>query len=346
MRVFLSIIIAILLITGCKNDKNIPDVSNIKMDVDIKRFDKDFFAIDTNHLAATLGSVRNKYPSFLPIYFEYFSPIDFMIREQGKSYEQAITEYYRNMKSLFDSVQLRFPTISSVKNDLQQQLRYVKHYFPDFNAPAVLTSVESLNPENPLEIYGTTFYHDSLIISLQMFMGKDFQVYDPEQYPEYLRRRFEKQYIVPNCIRAICADIYPDSSEGAPMIEQMIEKGKQWYMMNKFMPGSPDTLITGYTGRQAEWCRNNEGQVWAYINQNENLYTIEQTTVQGYIGEAPFTQTLPHGNSGEGAPGNIGQWIGWRIIQAYAEKNPHLSIHNILLNPAKKIFEGAKYKPK
>lgn len=346
MRLFLAVLFAGILALGCKNNKGFPDVSKIEADVQIKRFDKDFFAIDTNHLAATVGSVRSKYPSFLPIYFEYFSPIDYMVREQGMSYERAVTEYYRNMRSLFDSVQLRFPTLSSLDKDLETHFKYVKYYFPDFKIPAVLTSVESLNPENPLEIYGTTYYHDTLVISLQMFMGKNFPVYDPEQYPEYLRKRFEKQYIVPNSIRAISSDIYPDSSEGAPMIEQMIEKGKQWYLMSKFMPESPDSLITGYTGNQTEWCKSNEGMIWATINQNENLYSIDQSTVQTYIGQAPFTQTLPHGNSGEGAPGNIGQWLGWRIIQSYAEKNPRLSIHKILLTPAKKIFEGAKYKPK
>ncbi|HVF96350.1 MAG TPA: hypothetical protein VM871_03470, partial [Flavisolibacter sp.] len=64
-------------------------------------------------------------------------------------------------------------------------------------------------------------------------------------------------------------------------------------------------------------------------------------TVQTYIGEAPFTQTLP-----QAAPGNIGPWIGWRIIQKFEEKNSKLSVEQVLRTTALKIFEEAKYKPK
>ncbi|HET7898340.1 MAG TPA: hypothetical protein VFL47_11730, partial [Flavisolibacter sp.] len=210
----------------------------------------------------------------------------------------------------------------------------------------VLTSVESLNPENPEEIYGTTYYQDTLVISLQMFMGKDYEVYDPTQYPVYLRRRFEPAFIVPNSIRAIATDIYADTSQSASLVERMIETGKQWWLMKKFLPATPDSLITGYTALQMAWVQKEEGNIWGFLNQNENLFTLEQAAIQSYIGEAPFTQTLPHGNNGEGAPGNIGPWIGWQIIKKFEERNPKLTVQQILRIPAKKIFAEAKYKPK
>lgn len=331
---------------ACNNNKDAPDVSGIKADVKVVRFDKDFFSIDTSNLLASIQTVQKKYPAFLPIYFEYFSPIDFMVKQQGKSYDSATKEFYRNIKPLYDSVQKKITSTDDIQRELSSKLRYVKYYYPSFKVPAVLTTVESLNPENPMEVYGTTYYHDSLIISLQMFLGKDFQVYDPSQYPDYLRRRFQPLYIVPNCIRAIANDLYADSSEGATLIEQMIEKGKLWYLMSKFLPDEPDSLITGYSTEQTEWCNREEGNAWGYIRQNEDLFSIDQSTIQGYIGEAPFTEKLPHDNSGQGAPGNIGPWFGWKIIQAFVEKNPKLKLQQVLATPAKKIFQESKYKPK
>src|SRR5438045_7981789 len=143
--------------------------------------------------------------------------------------------------------------MNAIQTGLAYHFRYIKYYYPSFKTPVVLTSVESLNPENPNEIYGTTYYQDTLIISLQMFLGKDYEVYDPAQYPDYIRRRFEPQYIVPNSIRAIAADIYPDTSQTASLVEQMIEKGKQWWLMKKFLPDTPDSLITGYSASQTTW---------------------------------------------------------------------------------------------
>ncbi|QEC57382.1 hypothetical protein [Flavisolibacter ginsenosidimutans] len=326
---------------SCKNKNGAPDVSDVKMNVTVLRFEKDFFSMDTTQLQASLQGVEKKYPAFLPVYFKYFAPVRDIAQQQHLTFETALLQYYRGIKPLAVEADKKFSNLDNVKNGLDDNLRYVKHYFPLFRPPVVLTSVESLNPENPTEIYGTTYYNDTLVISLQMFLGKDYPAYDPSQYPDYLRRRFEPAYIVPNCIRAVASDIYADSTEGASLIEQMIEKGKQWWLMHKFMPDAPDSLITGYTAQQTTDLQREEGNVWGVITKNENIFSIDQTTIQTYIGEAPFTQTLP-----QGAPGNIGPWIGWRILNKFEGDHPKMSVQQILHTTAKKIFEEAKYRPK
>lgn len=346
MKFLFSFLFIAFLASACSNVKDAPDVSAINVDLSISRFDKDFFSIDTNNVSQGITLLQQKYPSFLPIYFEYFSPIDFIVRQQDKNYEEALREYFSFIKPLYDSVEKSITSIEKIEKNLEKNLKYVKHYFPSFKIPAVLTTVESLNPENPYEIYGTTYYHDTLIISLQMFLGKDFSVYDPTKYPEYLRRRFTAEFIVPNSIRSIANELYADSSQGAPLIEQMIEKGKQWFLLSRFLPEAPDSLITGYSRQQMEWIKNNEGDIWAKINQSENLFSIEPTTIQTYLGESPFTQTLPHNTNGEGAPGNLGPWIGWRILETYAANNPKKTLQQLLKTPARRIFQEAKYKPK
>ncbi len=51
-------------IISCNNDKNIPDVSGIKIPVSVKRFEKDFFALDTFNLATGLNELNENYPGF------------------------------------------------------------------------------------------------------------------------------------------------------------------------------------------------------------------------------------------------------------------------------------------
>lgn len=335
-----------LALFSCTGGSEAPDVSHIKTEVTVHRFDKDFFSVDTAQLQASLQQLEEKYPAFLPLYFKFFAPVREIAEQQSISFGEALLVYYRFITPLYRAAEKKYASLGEVEKGLESNLRYVKHYFPRFQTPVVLTSVESLNPENPNEIYGTTFYQDTLVISLQMFLGKNFEAYDPTQYPDYLRRRFEPEFIVPNSVRAIAGEIYRDTSQTFTLVEQMIEKGKQWWLLKKFLPHTPDSLITGYNTRQSKWVEAEEGNIWGYINQNENLFSIEQAAIQTYIGEAPFTQTLPHDNNGGGAPGNIGPWIGWRIIQNFEAKNEKLSVEQILRTPAKRIFDGAKYKPK
>lgn len=339
MRLILFVILVFLF--SCSNDKAKPDVSGIKTDIVIHRFDKDFFALDTNNIQTSLQQIEKKYPAFLSLYFKFFAPVKDIAQQNNLSFDSALIQYYRFIKPLAVAADQKFNDLSEIKSGLEENLRYVKYYFPSFKTPVVLTSVESLNPDNPNEIYGTTYYNDSLVISLQMFLGKDYPAYDPSQYPDYLRRRFETQYIVPNSVRSIAAELYADTSESSSLIEQMIEKAKQWWLMKKLMPDVEDSLITGYSAAQTKDLEREEGNVWGVIRQNEDLFSVNPVTIQTYIGEGPFTRTLP-----EGAPGNIGPWIGWQIIKKFEERNPKLTLDQILHTTAKKIFEEAKYKPK
>jgi hypothetical protein len=345
MRLALASFVFLLL--SCNNSNKKPDVSKIKADVNIARFDKDFFTMDTTHLRQSLDQLYQKYPSFLPLYSEFLSPINAMVKQEGRTYEEAALIYYRTIKPLYNAVEKKYGSLNDVRNGLETGFKYVKYYFPSFQTPAVVASVESFNPDDPQEVYGTILYRDTLIISLQMFMGKDFQEYDPNQYPDYLRRRFNQDFIVPSSLRSVAMELYPDTSQTASLIEQMIEKGKQWFLLDKFLPDTPDSLKTGYTASQTKFVKDNEGNIWGqFLKDTPDPYTVDQERVKNYLGEGPFTQDMPHDLNGNGTPGNIGQWIGWRIVQKFAEKNAELSVKEILATPAKKIFQQAGYRPK
>ena len=184
----------------------------------------------------------------------------------------------------------------------------------------------------------------TLAIGLQLYAGKSFPFYlssqGQELFPLYISRRFEPEYVVPNCMKAIAEDMFPDQSAGKPLIEQMIEKGKNWWLMDQLLPETADSLKTGFTQRQLSWCLANEGQIWNYFLE-QNLYSLEPDLIKNYIGDAPYTQGMP-----DASPGNIGQWVGWRIIQKYASIHSDITPEQLMKIPAKQIFEEAKYKPK
>ena len=116
----------------------------------------------------------------------------------------------------------------------------------------------------------------------------------------------------------------------------MIENGKNWYLLDLFLPNTPDSLKTGYTAAQLEWCNENEGMIWSYLAKNEDLNSLSPVVINTYIGESPFTQNM----SQEYSPGNIGAWVGWQIVKKYAEKFPNLS--NTLKSLSVKLFNSLR----
>ena len=141
-------------------------------------------------------------------------------------------------------------------------------------------------------------------------------------------------------MKSLAEDVFPDQSQGKPLIEQMIEKGKSWWLVYQLLPETADSLITGFTQRQLKWCLSNEGQIWNFFLE-QNLYTLEPDLIKNYIGDAPYTQGMP-----DASPGNIGQWVGLRIVEKYASLHPDFSPQQLLNTPARIIFEESKYKPK
>ncbi|HUR66815.1 MAG TPA: hypothetical protein VMZ03_10760 [Chitinophagaceae bacterium] len=339
MKKPLLVILVTVSFLACKKKKDIPDVSAIKVDLVVERFDRNFFLIDTTiPLIPQLQRLRQQHPDF---YNDFMQEILGVNGSPDDVNTVMVTrQFLSGYSSIYDSLKPTFNNLASLRKGLTNAFQFVKYYFPNYKNGKVILFV------GPFDAPGVASTASGLAIGLQQFAGKNFFVYQTiqaqELFPLYISRRFSPEYIVPNCMKAVALELFPDQSSGKPLIEQMIEKGKQWWLLDKFLPLTADSLKTGFTQQQLDWCNENEGQIWSDLIKNEDLNSLSPTVIQTYIGEGPFTQ----GFSQEYSPGNLGQWIGWQIIQKFAGKNPDMKPAEIMQTPARKILEEAKYKPK
>lgn len=324
-----------VLVFACNDDKDRPKVSGIKADVTIERFEPAFFEIDTNRIAQGLVQLRTAYPGFYPAFMRDILGVNPTDPASHAVIRSVLTAY----AGINDSLQRKYKNVEELRKELVAGFKLVKYYYPTYTVPRIITFVATLDAP------GVVLTPEYIGIGLHQFAGKNFLAYrDPavqQLYPAYISRRFDQEYITANVMKAVATDLYPEAAAGKPLIEQMVEKGKQWYLLNRFLPDAPDSVKTGFTGRQLKWADENEGNVWAFLLKNENVYSVEPATIQTYLGEAPFTQGMP-----DASPGNIGQWIGWRIVERFAEKNPELSVQQVLGTPPRQLFDGAGYRPK
>ncbi|MBK8443668.1 MAG: hypothetical protein IPL35_09760 [Sphingobacteriales bacterium] len=71
------------------------------------------------------------------------------------------------------------------------------------------------------------------------------------------------------------------------------------------------------------------------------LYETESRKVDKYVHEAPTSSGMP-----PESPGNIGSWIGWRIVDSYMKKNPNLSLEALIqMKDGQQILQASGYKP-
>lgn len=337
MKYFLFSACIALLVFACNNETAVPNVSDIKVDVKLERFEKSFFSIDSNNVPAGLMNVRSRFPDFYPDFMQNILGVS---GSDNDTITLSVTKKFLSSYSSFAAeLEKKFSNTTSLEQEIRQGFQYVKHYFPDYKMTKIITYIGTLDAP------GVAMTRNRIAIGLQQFAGKDFQGYNSaevaQMFPAYITRRFDAKYIPANCMKAVVDDLFPDKSNGRPLIEQMIEKGKQWWLLDKFMPQTADSLKTGYTQKQLNWCKGNEGLIWNFFVTNESLEVIEPDLIQNYIGESPTTQGMP-----DASPGNIGQWVGWQIVKKFADKNPSLRPAEVMNTPARKILNEAKYKPK
>ena len=89
---------------ACNSKRPAPDVSNIKVDVQLKRFDKDLFAADTNDLNASLNTLQQQYGSFLNDYLYNIM----VLPPQPDSVAQKIKMFLHDYRFVYDKTQADF----------------------------------------------------------------------------------------------------------------------------------------------------------------------------------------------------------------------------------------------
>lgn len=338
MKQTIPVFIALFFLFSCGNKKKLPDVSGIKVDIPIERFDRSFFAMDTAQLESGLLRLKQEHPGF---YDDFMQEILGVSGSPTDTTTLAVTaDFFSGYAPIYDSVKKIYNDLDWFRKEMEKGYQYVKYYFPNYKTGKAFFFL------GPFDAPGVASTRNGLAIGLQQYAGSNFSVYQMpqmiEMFPLYISRRFSKEYLTANCMKAVVLELFPDQSAGKPLIEQMVEKGKQWWLLDQFLPYAPDSVKTGYTKHQLDWCQKNEGLIWAEIVRNEDLNSLNPIVIQSYIGEGPFTQGMPP----EDSPGNIGQWLGWQILKKYIDKNPSLKPEEIMKTPARIIIEEAKYKPK
>jgi hypothetical protein len=336
-KLILFFFLASLIFSCSTKRKNLPEVSNIKADVVLQRFDNDFFDTKLN-AEQKLPILAKKYGKVLDYFLVKNSAAENVAN--GNNIASLLDNVIIGYKPLYDSTQLLYKDLNWLQKDLESGFKYLIYHYPSIKVPKIFTLVGGFDVDNPKSYFGIDYANDSVAINLQMFMGVNFSAYDPQIYYDYIRVKFNKDNIVKNIFSSIINDKIPEIAPSSTLIETMIDAGKRVYMLDQILPYTSDEIKLGYSKAQLKQCYKNEFNIWSnFVNAN-NLFTVEPTIIKEYIGENPFTKDL-----GNESPGNIGAFVGWQIVKKYMQKNASIKLQQLMQLDNKIIYNEAKYKP-
>jgi hypothetical protein len=319
-----------ILFSSCSSNPLDIDVSGVKTEpVHIGRFEKDLFAGKSSRSA-----LQTQYGDF----YKGFAEI--ILCPNGAD-DPGCAAGIRNfvadtvMHATFDVCEKEFPDMGFLEQGLEDAFRHFKYYFPERNVPKVYTMMSGFN-------FSFLRLDKSVGIGLEMFLGPDSRFYPMFQFPKYKTSFMYQPYILPGFVKSWMMTEFESKNEKNDFLTKIIDEGKIAYLLDAILPKMNDTLKIGFTRKQLEWCKENEGHIWSFFIKRKLLYSTDYQEIMQFTNEGPFTVGFA-----KESPARTGSWIGSQIVKSYMAKNKHVTLQQLMeTKDAQRILAAAAYKPK
>jgi hypothetical protein len=334
-QVILLILLVMQCFVSCKKNPYKVNVSSIKVDIEIKRLEKDLFIANPEEITAGLPGLKSEYDGFLQLFSYVINTGDIDDSSFGDFLVRFCTDKQNN--EVYGITMKLFPELTSVEKSLEDAFRHYLYFFPDKIVPEVYSCITGFN--------NSIITGDSVLgIGLDRYLGADCEYYPSLEIYSYISARMTPLYIVPDCIYGWGASEWDLASMNYPadnVLTEMIHEGKLRYFERCMLPDVPDEIIFGFTPDQMKFCRNNEGKMWQYLIENDLVFKTDHFIIRKLVGDAPFTSYFTNES-----PGRAAVWIGFRIVESYMTKNRGTSLESLMrdLN-IQEILEKARYNP-
>lgn len=281
----------------------------------VQRFDEAFFALDTNNLANGITNLYKNYPEFSNDFFSKILHLDPQLDSiKVKNFYKQYLPVYIDSRSTNITKQ--------IDDNLNKALARFHFYFPEYQMPTSLVYFIS-----PLNSFANVLGSNYIGVGLQT---TNTQVDELLKIPFY-------------CAQNLVDDYLSKKQQEKNLLYQMIASGKRQFILNTICLNTPDTLLWNYSSLQLKTIKEQESEIWQYLKEQQILMSNERIDFLNILGEAKNNSLL-----GAPLPGNIGKYIGYRIVESYMRKQAKESwddIRKLVTTPASEIYAGANYQP-
>lgn len=302
---------------SCEDENKIEaEIAKVEIDFTIERFDDILSKTDMKDLP----KVKENFPFLFP------KQIDSVWINQFQSDLQ---------QQIFEASNMVFGVFENEAKDLELLFQHIKYYDKSFKVPRIITVADYVNYRTKLVLEA-----DVLLINLSNYLGAEHEFY--QNTPIYFAENMTPHQIIPD-VATKFAERYVFQSQRKTFLDEIIYHGKTLYFKDVMIPNYKDAHKIGYTEEDLKWSKINEEQIWSYFVEKEMLFSTDPKLYTRFTVPAPFSKFyLELDNE---SPGRLGQYIGWQIVKAYAQRTD-ADIMTIMRTDADVIFKDAKYKPK
>lgn len=309
-------------------------LSGVEVDVNVERLDRVLFQLGTDSLGAKFRVLNEQYHDFPAFYVAEVLNLG-NYKKQPEQTIENLAKYLSDpyVAEVRDSCEKVFGDFSPYTEELTDALKHFHYHFPDKPVPDIVTFISNFSYS---ALTFDTFY---LGIGLDMHLGSNFKYYT-DLYPKYMYDKFTPEYLTANAVKALATQYFQIEAKDKTVLSEMIAKGLVLHFADLLMPKAEDYKKIGYLPEEIQWCMMSEPEIWKFFVDKQLLYSTDMLQNRQYISPGPAASGMPRE-----APGNIGSWLGWRIVRAYVEKHPNTKFEDLLKIEPQQMLMKSGYKP-
>ncbi|MBI3135783.1 MAG: hypothetical protein HYZ14_13990 [Bacteroidetes bacterium] len=315
---FLLFICAAVVITGCSGDPLDVDISDIDLDIPFERFEQKMFA------AGSPQEMKKINDELLASGGELYEYYVWDMLHAGDVHDDSIGIYLyyfvsdSMMRMVVDDINAIFGDFKLQQEQILDAFKHFKYHFPDKQVP------EKIITYNSAFNYGVVSTDKYIGIGLEMYLGTENRIIQKIGFPQFMKAKMSKDYMLVDVCHSWMISNVMGEDQGETFLSSAIYYGKLRYAVDAMLPDLEDHYKIRYTAEEYDWALASEYDIWQFLVDMNYIYSTDAKVKLRYFEEAPTTVDM------EGSPGRIGQFIGWQIVKQYMEKNPDVTLQQLL----------------
>lgn len=318
------LVLAILLV-ACKTDRLDISVVPIEFDLEISRLDADLANAGT---MAELKTVHDRYSKEHEEFYNFYLGACLRIGLIEDTFTLlALNDFAQDdyIKRLHREMQIEFPELRNEMVALNSAFSYLMYYFPDVTLPYHVVFYNSLFSNSVVSSENT------IGVGLERYLGENspsIQELPEEPFYPYIKKRMDRQFLIRDIIMSwLGSNVLPEIQDEKELADVMIQWGKLFYVLEACLPKMNKAAVLRYFPSEYDWAMKNEKEFWNYLVTQNSLFKRDFKMALNIFSDGPFTSGLP---IDEQAPPRLGQFLGWRIVKNYMNKNKNVSLAEML----------------
>lgn len=330
----LSVIMLMGLLCGCGNKHQYIPKDIEAVEVEIVRFDNAQLAVRPDSVKQDIEQLYANYELFMPIFVEGI--LGLQTEDTAylcEMYAQFLTDTVMGFAQTNTTAQELFANVDSLQEALNTGFSRLHFLYPEWEIPTLYLFVSGFNSS-------VMYYENIMGVGVDMYLGSEYPYYNQVVY-DYQKQTMRKACVAGDVLSMYLAYHISYNSKYNRLLEQMIFRGKQLFLLAQLLPNEPVWEVIGYSKEQWDWCEQYEQAIWNRIMQKRDLFKTESNVLSSYMNDGPFTAEVT-----QDSPGRLGVWVGWRIVDSYMRNNKDVTLRELMNeNDAQKILEQSYYKP-